>query len=177
MAELATIARPYAEALFKAAGVGDQAQFAQQVQALADVAGDAQLRQFADSPKVSAAQVFDLITSVVKAFLGDAAKNLLRTVIANGRLAAMPEIALQFHALVNSRSGISDATIYSAFAIDAAQLPEVVASLEKRFARKLNASVVVAPELIGGIRVVVGDEVLDTSVQARLEQMKVALTA
>jgi F-type H+-transporting ATPase subunit delta len=53
----------------------------------------------------------------------------------------------------------------------------VVASLEKRFARKLKARVEVDPELIGGIRVVVGDEVLDTSVKARLEQMKVALTA
>ena len=44
-------------------------------------------------------------------------------------------------------------------------------------ARKLEASVVVRPDLIGGIRVVVGDEVLDTSVKARLEQMKAALTA
>jgi F-type H+-transporting ATPase subunit delta len=49
--------------------------------------------------------------------------------------------------------------------------------LEKRFGRKLNVSVELQPELIGGIRVVVGDEVLDTSVKARLEQMKVALTA
>ena len=50
-------------------------------------------------------------------------------------------------------------------------------TLEKRFGRKLNVSVALQPELIGGIRVVVGDEVLDTSVKARLEQMKVALTA
>jgi len=177
MAELATIARPYAEALFKAAGVGDQAQFAQQVQTLADVAGDAQLRQFADSPKVSAAQVFDLITSVVKSPISDAAKNLLRLVIENGRLAALPEVASQFHSLVNAGSGVSDAVIYSAYAIEPAQLADVVTALEKRFERKLNASVVLAPELIGGIRVVVGDEVLDTSVAARLQQMKVALAA
>ena len=65
----------------------------------------------------------------------------------------------------------------SAFPIDAAQLADVVASLETRFKRKLNATVQVQPELIGGIRVVVGDEVLDTSVKARLEQMKAALTA
>jgi F-type H+-transporting ATPase subunit delta len=103
--------------------------------------------------------------------------NLLRAVIDNGRLAAMPEIAAQFQALVNVASGISDATIQSAYPIAPAQLDEVVAALEKRFNRKLNASVVVVPELIGGIRVVVGDEVLDTSVKARLEQMKVALTA
>ncbi len=95
----------------------------------------------------------------------------------NGRLAALPEIAAQFHALVNASSGVSDATIYSAFAIEPAQLGEVVSTLEQRFKRKLNARVVIEPELIGGIRVVVGDEVLDTSVRARLEQMRVALTA
>lgn len=177
MAELATIARPYADALFKAVSAQDAAAVADQVGSLAQVAGNEQVRQFADNPKVTATQVFDLITSVSQGFLGDAAKNLLRMVIENGRLAALPEIAAQFHALVNARSGVSDATIESAFPIDAAQLPEVVASLEKRFGRKLNASVVVQPELIGGIRVVVGDEVLDTSVKARLAQMKAALTA
>jgi len=98
-------------------------------------------------------------------------------VLDNGRLATLPEIAAQFQALVNARSGVSDATIYSAFAIDSSALATVVPALEKRFAKKLNASVVVQPELIGGIRVVVGDEVLDTSVKARLEQMKTALAA
>ena len=72
---------------------------------------------------------------------------------------------------------MSDAVIYSAYPIDVAQLAEVLASLEKRFGRKLSGRVELEPELIGGIRVVVGDEVLDTSVKARLEQMKVALTA
>ncbi len=177
MAELATIARPYAEALFKAAGSTDKPALVAQVSALAAVAADAQVRQFADNPKVSAAQVFDVITTASKATLSDAAKNLLHTVIDNGRLAALPDIAAQFHALVNASSGVSDATIYSAYPIEAGPLADVVALLEKRFNRKLNASVKHAPELIGGIRVVVGDKVLDTSVQARLQQMKVALSA
>ncbi len=177
MAELATIARPYAEALFKAIAPNDAAAVSEQVNALGAVAANEQVRQFADNPKVLPQQVFELITTAAKAFLGDGAKNLLRAVIENGRLAALPEIAAQFHALVNSRSGVSDATVFSAFPIDATQLPQVVASLEKRFGRKLNASVVVDPSLIGGVRVVVGDEVLDTSVKARLEQMKVALSA
>ena len=177
MAEPATLARPYAEALFKVAVKGDPQQITGQLDALAAVAANAQLRLFAGGPNASATQVFDVITAVVKTPLGDAAKNLLRAVIDNDRLSVLPEIAAQFHALVNARSGISDATVYSAFPIEPTQLAEVVATLEKRFARKLNASVVVEPELIGGIRVVVGDEVLDTSVKARLEQMKAALTA
>ncbi|MBK9347613.1 MAG: F0F1 ATP synthase subunit delta [Burkholderiales bacterium] len=176
MAELATIARPYAEALFKACA-SDLSSTAVWVDELGQIAANAQLLQFADSPKVTVDQVFDLVASVAKSTLPDAAKNFLRTVIGNGRLSVLPEIAAQFHALKNAQSGSSDAVVYSAFAIDAGALAEVAVMLEKRFGRKLNPSVVLQPELIGGIRVVVGDEVLDTSVKARLEQMKVALTA
>ena len=176
MAELATIARPYAEALFKASA-SDLSKAAAWVDELGVIAQNAQLLQFSDSPKVTVQQVFDLIASVAKTALPDQAKNFLRTVIENGRLGALPEIAHQFRALKNAQSGSSDAVVYSAFPIDGSALVGVSAMLEKRFGRKLNASVVLQPELIGGIRVVVGDEVLDTSVKARLEQMKIALTA
>jgi F-type H+-transporting ATPase subunit delta len=180
MAELATIARPYAEALYKVAlgaGSTDVAGWGQQLAALADVAAQPDLRQFADNPKVSTRQVFDVIASVAGVPLADGVQNFLRAVIENGRLAALPHIAEQFHALANAATGVADAKIYSAFPIEPAQLADVVASLEQRFQRKLAASVEVAPELIGGIRVVVGDEVLDASVKARLERMKVALSA
>ena len=139
MAELATIARPYAEALFQSAK-NDLAGTSGWLDALAAVAGDAQLLQFAGNPKVDAKQVEDLVVEVAKVKL-------------------------------------SDAVVYSAFPIAAGSLGEVAQTLEKRFGRKLNVTVQEDPSLIGGIRVVVGDEVLDTSVKARLEQMKVALTA
>jgi len=176
MAEIATIARPYAEALFKAAGA-QAAVLSAEVGALAAVAADEQLRQFADNPKTSPEQVFGVVAGVVNQPLSAAAQNFLRAVLDNGRLAALPEIASQFHALVNAQSGVSDALIESAFPIEPAQLPDVVATLEQRFSRKLNARVELCPELIGGIRVIVGDEVLDASVKARLDHMKVALTA
>lgn len=177
MAELATLARPYAEALFQVASKGDLKQASAEMTALASIAANPHLRQFAGAPKSGDQQVFDLITGVVNMPLSDASKNLLRTVIDNGRLSVLPEIAAQFHALVSERSGVSDAVVYSAFPIEPAQLADVIASLETRFKRKLDATVQVQPDLIGGIRVVVGDEVLDTSVKARLEQMKAALTA
>ena len=177
MAELATIARPYAEALFRSSA---DAGLVAQVAALASVASDPGLRQFADSPKVAVEQVEGVLVGVLAGqgvTQSSAAQNLLRTVLDNGRLAALPEIAAQYHALVSAQSGVSDAIVQSAFEISPALLPEVVATLEKRFGRKLKPTVVIDPSLIGGIRVVVGDEVLDTSVKARLEQMKVALTA
>lgn len=176
MAELATIARPYAEALFQAVA-SDAAQASQWLGELSDVASDETLLQFADSPKVSADQVFDVISDVVKTPLPAEGRNFLRLLIENGRLAALPEIASQFQALKNARTGTADAIVYSAFEIESSALADLSGLLEKRFGRQLNLSVQLAPELIGGIRVAVGDEVLDTSVQARLEQMKVALTA
>lgn len=176
MAELATIARPYAEALFLASKA-DLSATAAWLDELAAIAGNAQLLQLADNPKITAEQVFDVIKGVAKSQLTPAAQNFLHAVIENGRLSALPEMAAQFREHLNKQNGSSDAVVYSAFDIDAAALTNVAQLLEKRFGRKLNVSVKLQPELIGGIRVVVGDEVLDTSVKARLDQMKVALTA
>lgn len=178
MAELATIARPYAEALFKSTGQTSPRELADQLDALGQVAAQPELRVLADNPKVDKSIVYDVIVGALKAVqISTLVQNLLRTVIDNRRLVALPEIAQQYRALVNAQSGSSDARIYSAFPINGEQLTDVVAALERRFARKLNATVQVDPELIGGIRAVVGDEVLDTSVKARLEHMKAALTA
>lgn len=177
MAELATIARPYAEALFQVARQGDLNAVRAQLDALALVAGDEGLRQFADHPKTAPAQVFDVMAAAVKQNLAPAVQNFLHAVLENGRLAALPAVAAQFHALASAAQGVAEATVESAFPLDAAQLTELVAVLEKRFARKLTASVTVDQSLIGGVRVTVGDEVLDTSVRARLERMKTQLTA
>ena len=176
MAELATIARPYAEALFKSAGA-QSAAHVESLDALAAIAANAELRQFADNPKVSDAQVVELVAGVAGKPLSAPVRNLLQLVVENRRLVALPEIAAQFHALVNAQGGVSDAHIVSAFPLSDAQLADVVATLEKRFGRKLQATVETDASLIGGIRVAVGDEVLDTSVKARLEQMRLALTA
>ena len=154
MAELATIARPYAEALFKAQA-SDLNGTAAWLDELAAVADNGQLQQFADSPKVTDAQVFDLISGVVRTALPEAGKNFLRLIIENGRLAALPVVAQQFRALVNAQSGTADAVVHSAFPIDAAALADLSATLEKRFGRKLQVSVEQDVSLIGGIRVVV----------------------
>ena len=176
MAELATIARPYAEALFESCR-GDAAGTQSWLDTIAAAAQTPQLLQFAANPKVSAAEVFKLVTSVLPQALSERGANFVRTVIDNGRLAALPEVAAQFRDLANAQSGRSDAQIYSAFPIEAGELTQLKAVLEKRFGRQLETQVHVDPDLIGGVRVVVGDEVLDTSVRARLQQMKAALTA
>lgn len=176
MAELATIARPYAEALV-AAGA-DQAAVTQ-VAALAAVAADDAVQLFAGHPKVTGQQVHELVSGIAgrQQSLGTTALNLLTAVVENGRLAALPEIARQAQALLNARSGVSQALVQSAFPLDAAQVAELQPVLEQRFGRKLELAIEVDEGLIGGIRAVVGDEVFDTSVRARLDRMRQALTA
>jgi F-type H+-transporting ATPase subunit delta len=176
MAELATIARPYAEALFEAAG-GELAPTQHWLDALAAVAQEPRLLQFAANPKVRADEVQRLIASVLAEPLPQRGVNFLRAVLDNDRLAALPEVARQFRALANARSGRSDALIFSAFPIADGELAALKTVLEKRFGRQLQTQVHIDSDLIGGVRVVVGDEVLDTSVRARLQQMKTALTA
>jgi F-type H+-transporting ATPase subunit delta len=97
--------------------------------------------------------------------------------IDNHRLALLPEIAEQFGELKNAREGAANALIVSAFPLESAQLAELVAGLETKFKRKLKPTVDVDASLIGGVRVTVGDEVLDGSVRARLVSMQTALSA
>ena len=176
MAELATIARPYAEAMF-AASHSSLAATQGWLDDLAAVAGNAELLQFAANPKVTAEQVYQLIAETQEKAMPKRIANFLRTVIENDRLAILPDVARQFRIMADDEAGSAEALIQSAFPIKKGELSELMKGLEKRFARKLKPNVQVDESLIGGIRVTVGDQVLDTSVKAQLEQMKAALSA
>lgn len=177
MAELSTVARPYAEALFQVAKQGDLNAWNDYVNELALVARDPQMQAAMSDPRLDDAQVYETFVGVLKTGLPPEGKNFVRTLITNDRLALMPEIARQFRHLKNLQDGIADATIASAFAMHDEQVANLVAALEKKFNVKLRAHVEVDPALIGGVRVTVGDEVLDTTVRARLDRMRAALTA
>jgi F-type H+-transporting ATPase subunit delta len=177
MAEFATVARPYAEALFRVAQNGDMAAWSGIVSELAQIGANPDMQAFASNPNVTAAQLAETIASLVKSPLNAEAKNFIAMLAENGRVALLPEIAAQFTVLKNALAGAADATVHSAFELSADQLNTLVATLEKKFGRKLNPSVEIDPSLIGGVRVVVGDEVLDTSVRAKLQQMHLALVA
>jgi len=177
MAELATFARPYAEALFRVAKTGNLAAWTDVVSEMAAVAALPDVKSFAANPKLTDAQVVDTFLSLLKTNVSPEAKNFVAMLVENGRLTLLPEIGTQFHALKNASEGAADAEITSAFALSDAQVNDLIATLDKRFGRKLNPTVTVDNSLIGGVRVAVGDEVLDTSVRAKLQQMYVALAS
>ena len=177
MAELATIARPYAEALFRVAKAGNLAAWSELVTEMAHVAAHPDVQALSHNPKVVDGDMASTFLALLKSPLNDEAKNFVSMLVENGRIALLPEIGVQFQALKNAQEGAADAEITSAFAMSDAQVSALVQALEKRFGRKLNPAVSVDNALIGGVRVVVGDEVLDTSVRAKLQQMHVALSA
>jgi F-type H+-transporting ATPase subunit delta len=176
MAEIATLARPYAEAVFKLADEsGRLDEWSGWLATLAEVAGNADVRACLGNPQVSAAQ---LVALVLAGFGGEPPaepRNLVELLVRNRRLELAPEIREQFESLKLERQGVIDAEVESAFPLDQTQLATLVAELERRFRRKVRPQVRVAPELIGGARITVGDEVIDGSVRAKLAAMATAI--
>ena len=90
-------------------------------------------------------------------------------------LCFLPEIAELFEGLKNAHEGVREANVESAFPLDAAAVQAIVVDLEKKFSCKIQATVTVVPELIGGVRIAIDDEVIDASVRGKLAAMATAL--
>jgi F-type H+-transporting ATPase subunit delta len=175
MAEIATIARPYAEAAFRIAREQQAlTAWSDALGRLAQVAGDPAAATLIGNPNIAASQVEDLFRSAGGG--GAELARLIHLLSDNGRLTCLPEISAQFDTMKRGEEGVKEGVIYSAFPLDDAQVQNLKSLLEGRFGRLL-LSVVVAPELIGGVKVVVGDQVLDTSVSGKLEAMRAALNS
>jgi F-type H+-transporting ATPase subunit delta len=176
MAEIATIARPYAEAVFKLAESGGQfAPWTELLARLAQAVAHPEVRACIGNPNVSAAKLTDVLVSVMGEGVSAEAKNFVHLVVANRRLEAVGEICELYEEMVNEREGVVDAEIASAFPLDDGQLKELVGNLERRFKRKVEPRVTVDKSLIGGVTVKVGDEVIDGSVRGKLAAMSAAL--
>ena len=180
MAELSTIARPYAEALFATAR-NDQAtsldSWSGLVSELAQVAGQEDVREALTDPRLNVAQRIELFAGLIKSPLSAQARNFIELLISNNRILVLPQIAEQFEVLKNQHEGTALADIRSAYALNDDQVQQLVSGLEKKFGLKLKPAVTVDADLIGGVRVTVGDQVLDTSVQAQLARMRDTLAA
>ena len=178
MAELTTIARPYAEAAFGIAR--DQnalPAWSQMLKLASRVVADARVAQALDNPRLDAAAKESLLLSICGDSLNAEGRNFVRLLVEADRITLMPTIADLFDTLKNSADGVAKATIETAFPLEGNELAELTAALERRFKRKVEAEVVVRPELIGGARITVGDNVIDGSVQERLRAMTVQLRA
>lgn len=178
MAEPSTVARPYAEAAFSLADeAGALARWSEMLAGLAAVAADPRVRQAAADPRLGDAQRAGLFIAILGGRLSGEAENFVRVLTQNDRLALLPEIREQFEALKNEREGVVEATVQSAFELTEAQLKDIVERLEKKTGRKVRPYVSVDRELIGGVKIVLGDKVIDGSARAQLAALEAALKA
>lgn len=178
MSELSTLARPYAEAVFRMAqGENDLAGWSSRLQSLALIVSDAQVAQLIADPAVSIERVASLIIEVAGSDLGERGGNFVKVLAENGRLSLLPEVGAQFEMLKANAEGTLEATITSAQELTPGQLDDLVAGLKAKFNRAVNVQVAVDPELIGGAVIAIGDQVIDGSVKGRLQRMSFALQA
>jgi len=178
MAEPSTVARPYAEAAFKLAEAGNAlAKWSEMLAALAAVARDERVRAAMSDPNRSDAQVAGIFITILQGKLTGDAENFVRVLAENKRLELLPLIHEQFGALKNEREGVVEAEVQSAFELTEAQVADLVQRLEKKTGRKVRTRFQLNKDLIGGVRILLGDKVIDGSARAQLEALDTALKA
>ncbi|MBL8497214.1 F0F1 ATP synthase subunit delta [Nitrosomonas sp. JL21] len=176
MAEAITVARPYAEAVYKhAAASNELSQWSKMLQLAAMIAESGEFKLLVGNPVVTAKQLGEIFLEIGKSKFNSEARNLLMLLADNKRMQVLPQISQLFEQLKAQHEGVLEAKIVSAFALEGKQLRKLVDDLEQKFKRKIEARVSVDPELIGGVKVEIGDEILDASVRGKLEAMAIAL--
>jgi len=178
MAEPTTVARPYAEAAFRLADDGNAlGNWSEMLGMLAQVAQDARVQAAVADPNLSDAKAAGLFIAILAGKLSGDAENFIRVLAENGRLGLLGEIRSQFEALKNEREGVLEAEVHSAFELTDAQVADLVQRLENKTGRKVRAKIEIQKDLIAGVRIVLGDKVIDGSARAQLGALETALKA
>ncbi|MEY3632161.1 MAG: hypothetical protein RI937_359 [Pseudomonadota bacterium] len=176
MAELRTIARPYAEAAFGLAKAENAfGAWSEALSAMAAVVAAPEMKALIGNPALAPARLAELIASAAPG-LSKSQKDLLSVLAENERLAALTEISAMYETLRNEAERVLAAEVTSAYPMSDAQVAEITGLLEKKHGKKVKVSVSVDPELIGGVSIAIGDEVMDASVRGKLARMQSALT-
>ena len=177
MAELVTIARPYAQAVFSLAkDKRELARWSEMLRFMAGIWSDNQVQLALANPKFTKDDIERFLLGICGERLDGIAHNLLIVLVRNDRLPALPHMVELYEQLRQEYENIIEARVDSAFPLSDQQLASLVAALERRTGRKVQATVAVAPELIGGVTVKIGDDVWDASVRGQLSNMAAALT-
>ena len=176
MAELITVARPYAQAAFEFASAEHALKdWSEMLSLLAAIADDAAMHELINSPHLTETQLADLFIQVAGENLNDNCVNFVRVLASNGRLLLLPEIAALFEIDRRAAEGTVQAQLVTAFPASESQQAEVIASLRKRLGRDVELSCSTDAELLGGAIIRAGDLVIDGSVRGKLQRLGTAL--
>ena len=172
MAELSTLARPYAEAAFKRAKQTNSAKaWSDALSFLSAIVQDQELSTIVNNPRVGKERITQLLLDICQDQIDDEAKNLLKMLVENGKLKLLPKIAALYEELKAEDEGYVNVDLHSAYSLTKAEQGKYIAMLEKQLNKKVNATVSVDKSLIGGILAKAGDKVLDGSIRGQLHQL------
>lgn len=172
MAELATIARPYAEAAFALAREGGALpKWADTMATLASVSADAKVSAAVDNPKLSIEQKQAMFTTLLGDKLDAGTTSFINVLLDADRVKLLPQINEHFQALKRDNDNVARATIVSAFPLTEQQRDELKGALARRYGRQIEAIEEVDAALLGGAKIIVGDQVIDRTVVGQLNKM------
>lgn len=178
MAELLTLARPYAKAAFGyASEQGTADNWSSVLQLLSALVQDEAFSAYLNRPELTPEQQVKIIVDTKAVLQDQSVSNFITLLAQNDRLNLLPDIALEFEQLKAHNQNQTDVTIESAFPLTDEQKQLLVERLSKRFNSSIDATVTVNPALIAGVVIRAGDQVIDDSAQAKLEKMRTRLTA
>ncbi len=173
MAELVTLARPYAKAAFDyAKGVGLVDNWLQQLTVSAGLASVAEVAESFSSPAKDNAQ---LVAMLAGADADDGYKNLIQLMADNDRLSLLPDVVNVYKHISEHDAKSLSADVYTAQELNQEQLDKIAASLTKRTGKTIKLTQQIDKSLLSGARIVAGDLVIDGSLKAKLEKLKTEL--
>jgi F-type H+-transporting ATPase subunit delta len=176
MTELATLARPYASAVFKRAKeMSATAKWSEQLAFMSTVVGSNEMSVLINNPKVKNDKLSELLLDVSAGQIDHEGANFLKLLLHNNRLGLLPTIATLFEELKAEDEGYIAVDVFTAFALTKEAEKKFAASLEKKLRKKVHMNVALDKSLIGGVLVRAGDQVIDGSIRGQLQNLQKAL--
>ncbi len=176
MSELATLARPYAAAIFKRAKeTRSTTKWSKSLAFMAAILKNQDISVVVDNPKVDKQRLSALILDICQGHVNEESENFLKLLVHNNRLSLVPTIAKLFEAYKAEDEGYMEVEVMTAYPLSKEAKQEFTATLEKNLGKKIHMNVAVDKSLIGGVLVRAGDKVIDGSIKGRLQYMQKAL--
>jgi len=174
--ELATLARPYAEAAFARAAETDAVdQWSDMIRLLGELVADPDMARIVDDPRVDRAQLDRLLMDIAGDRLSVEGANFLRVLLSNRRLGLLPQIEVQFDALKREHRNALEIHVVSAYAVSATQQRRLSEALSAHFGKSVSLTTEKDPQLIGGVKIRAGDRVIDYSLRGELDRLAAQL--
>ncbi|PPC91558.1 MAG: F0F1 ATP synthase subunit delta [Methylobacter sp.] len=176
MSELATLARPYAAAVFKRAKESAKtAQWSETLAFLSAVVSQPELNNIIGNPKIGRDKLLGLLLDVCQAQIDGEGQNFLKLLVQNGRLGLLPFITKSYEEYKAEDEGYVDVEVVSAYEVTQAEADNLTSTLGKLLGKSVNVHVTLDESLIAGILVRAGDRVFDGTIRGQLQNMHKAL--